>query len=265
MTNVKLYDGCDGAVRDACFLCLCSAQVDDDWTIAEITAPAKPIDGTVRMYACANSLHIIDDTGTCTNLAAGGGGTPCWQDAADPYVVPASATKKVCFACFATFSSGAPGIRAPDICTPCIALVDECWVMQSCLIFVPAGACPCISADRGGMCLGATSCKWSAMCSYAYNCPSDSECKCNFTPINCEEILDCYGAIPLNTWKWKGEDGTNIGFTSQDYNAHFSQWVSTGEGGISMGNNMGLRDAAIQALITRVRQLEDKIRRKKNE
>ena len=270
MTNVKLYDNCDGILRPACHLCLCSATVADDWRIDEIAVPSTPSAGEIRMYANTNSIWIKDDTGATTDIGtgAGGGGGSCWEAGATGWICPTT-LDDVCFATFCGQNTGI--VHSNFICTPYIVMANDtlCAVSNCIIVHINCGGFSrndCLLAEWD-VCIGANGCKWNTSCSYAYTTSSDCRLKCNITDVDYKEILRRYENIPLQSWNWKTDHSKQkqLGFTAQDFQQTFGDIISVSCHGLNMADQIGMRGAAIHALIDRVKELEEKVRRKKNE
>lgn len=77
---------------------------------------------------------------------------------------------------------------------------------------------------------------------------SDRNAKEAFAPVNSREVLDKVAALPIQTWRYKGQDEAvrHIGPTAQDFRAAFG--VGDSETGISTVDADGVALAAIQAL-----------------
>ena len=267
MTNVKLYDNCDGFSRDACYLCLCSSTIADDWEITEIADPTGNSDaGTIRMYAKGNSIWIKDEAGTTTDIGTvTGGGASLWEAGASGWLCPVG----TCDTCMSILCSCGVA-QANFVCGGGILINNDrvCSPTSCILIRMDCGGLGCTCIDTPYLaCFGASGVHWLRTCSYAYTNPSDKRLKCDYQQVDCQDILQRYESIPMNSWNWKGDETKekNIGFTAQDFQQTFGDVITISCEGLNLSDQIGMRGAAIQALITRVKELEEKVRRKKNE
>lgn len=95
---------------------------------------------------------------------------------------------------------------------------------------------------------------WTAM--------SDRNAKEAFAPVNARALLDKVAALPIETWRYKGQDASvrHIGPVAQDFKAAFE--VGETETGINTVDADGVALAAIQGLN---QKLTDELRRRDTE
>jgi hypothetical protein len=93
-----------------------------------------------------------------------------------------------------------------------------------------------------------------------FQCTSDRNAKQDFRSLDAEEILLRVTALPVDSWRYKSEEGhvRHIGPTAQDFRAAFG--LGTGDRSIGMLDIDGVNMLAIQALASRTDELARKDR-----
>lgn len=106
-------------------------------------------------------------------------------------------------------------------------------------------------AQAGGTALG-------AYLGYLALTGSSRAFKTNGVPVDAQAVLDAIKAIPVETWRYRPEFGgtPHVGPYAEDVHAHFGNFVAPNGRVIDLVSMNGVLMAAVQALLTRVEQLE---------
>ncbi|WZX23351.1 tail fiber domain-containing protein [Myxococcus stipitatus] len=91
-----------------------------------------------------------------------------------------------------------------------------------------------------------------------FACTSDRNQKYDFRQVDGEALLDKVAGMPVNTWRYKGEDTAvrHMGPVAQDFHAAFG--LGPDNKSIGLLDISGVNLAAIQALEVRTRELREK-------
>lgn len=101
---------------------------------------------------------------------------------------------------------------------------------------IASGGNPLMTVDAGG----------NVTTTGSVNPPSDRNRKENFASVDIDTVLERLSGIPVQTWKYRGDDAVHIGPMAQDFHAAFS--VGADEKFISTVDADGVALASIQAL-----------------
>lgn len=267
MTNVKLYDNCDGILRPACLHCWCSISASDyiDWT--ETTVPATPATGEVVVFGCTdNKLYSKDDTGAVKDLTSStGGATAFWEAGAAGWICPLNN-------CTICLNTGDCYCSSSLISTPCLRVPQSAggfnrtrW-FNNCLVF-HTDACLRNAATNARyvpltndtLCWGINGKAWKSIVAKAFFGASDCNEKECFCEVDYDLIKKKFDANPIKTWRWKDNNEKRIGTTHQDFKSAYSDWTTVPDGGISLTQQNAILDCVLKALLHELKQLEAEI------
>jgi hypothetical protein len=286
MTNVKLYDGCNGVVRPACFHCHCRPTIADDLTWTVLGAdPSTPTCGNVLLYSKSDSAFIKDDAAAVCDLK---GSPTIWAGTNAPFIC----TCNVCIPfsqsiwCATTCACPAAVCTAEltwNRCKFCILSGGTIGIITASVGLVPnIDNCICLGVEYDCFCQ-----VWAN----AFNNASDCNLKEQFTCVDYEEVLNCYSKVPITKWQYrvptaypnvlKGDDtmeetiacnakklaehqanpDTNwyVGPTAQDWNCHLRQWFDEESYTISNVNHNGIQEAVLKALTNKIQVLREEL------
>lgn len=266
MTNVKLYDNCDGFSRPACLHCWCSITSPDYITFNEVssTTVATPSAGEVVLFGCTdNKLYSKDSDANFYDLTScTGGGTAFWIVGTGNFICP-------CNSCDVFLTTSGCYCSSSVIDSPCVrdtlcqaTLNGNRWTancIESCkgFDFHAASNNTCFTAlTHNSLCAGFSGRAWKAIYSNAFNGTSDANCKENFEEVNYKDLKNNFDGHEITTWKWKKNNEKRIGSTYQNFKKAYSKWTTAPTGGISLSQQNAVLDGVLKSLLLEVKQLE---------
>lgn len=285
MTNVKLYR--DGGGKPACFHNHCFPTISDDLTWVEGSDSATSAAGTVTVYAKAKRLYRIDDTGAVRVLGPPAGGTT-WEVPTAGCICPTGG----CNICH-------NGITCVTTCVAarCVKTGSIYWGTGD--LYVHSGTVMKFTATKGmgprdnnQYCLGWASLPWCGLWATNQDVASDCNLKKEFTDIVCNDLLECYSKVPIQTWKWKNakdvstkemgfvegereydiicenaiksqgepaDTNVHIGPFAQDFNQKMSQWFDTDGQSINLMDHNGVHHAILSEISSKLKTIKKEI------